>query len=340
MTMELIRGRSLSTYQRLNIFGILDLDSEKPINEIKGIEMTTATYSGVYSIPVTPFNEDRTIDFKSLAKCLEFLVAKGSDGIVLPVNVSEASKLSDSEKDAILQSAVDVIGDEVPLIAGVSGSSTEHVLERALKSEECGIEAIMCMPPVNYSSESEFFDFYATLSEKTSMNIWVQNNKPPACPSIPQTILGRIINEIDRVDFLKEESANSGHMHTVMHELCGANLKSIMGGSGGRFIIDEYRRGSNGIMPSGHMVEAHRILWDQLVLSEDGQISEKAIDTWNQMLESLTFEFQFSVTAYKYFFWKRGIIRTNITREPAKQLDKFDQVEADRILDRLAHRFF
>ena len=113
-----------------------------------------------------------------------------------------------------------------------------------------------------------------------------------------------------------------------------------MGGSGGRFIIDEYRRGSNGIMPSGHMVEAHRILWDQLELSEPDQVNENAIETWNQMLESLTFEFQFSVTAYKYFFWKRGIIRTNITRDPAKKLDKFDQVEADRILETLSDRFF
>ena len=304
------------------------------------MEMTSTAYSGVYSIPVTPFNEDKTIDFKSLEKCLEFLVTNGSDGIVLPVNVSEASKLSDSEKDAILQCACDVIGDEVPLIAGVSGSSTEHVLEREQKSEEYGIKAIMCMPPMNYSSENDFFDFYATLSDKTSMDIWVQNNKPPACPSIPQAILARIINEIDRVDFLKEESANSGHMHSVMHELCGPNLRSIMGGSGGRFIIDEYRRGSNGIMPSGHMVEAHRILWDQLELSEPDQVNENAIETWNQMLESLTFEFQFSVTAYKYFFWKRGIIRTNITREPAKELDKFDQVEADRILKRLSDRFF
>ena len=30
--------------------------------------MTSVTYSGVYSIPVTPFNEDKTIDFKSLEK--------------------------------------------------------------------------------------------------------------------------------------------------------------------------------------------------------------------------------------------------------------------------------
>ena len=93
--------------------------------------MPTSTYSGVYSIPVTPFNEDKSIDLESLNNCLEFLVEKGSDGIVLPVNVSEASRLSDKEKDLVLQTAVNVIDGEVPLIAGITGVSTEHVIERA-----------------------------------------------------------------------------------------------------------------------------------------------------------------------------------------------------------------
>ena len=118
------------------------------------------------------------------------------------------------------------------------------------------------------------------------------------------------------------------------------NLKSIMGGAGGRFIIDEYRRGSNGIMPSGHMLEAHRVLWDSLILSKENEVNTDAIEIWNKMLEALNFEFMYSVSAYKYFFWKRGIIRTNISREPFKQLDDFDMIEADRILDRLENNFF
>ena len=57
--------------------------------------------------------------------------------------------------------------------------------------------------------------------------------------AVPSNILIKIINEIDKVDFLKEESANSSQMHTIINKKCGGNLKSIMGGAGGRFIIDE-----------------------------------------------------------------------------------------------------
>ena len=48
----------------------------------------------------------------------------------------------------------------------------------------------------------------------------------------------------------------------------------------------------------------------------------------------------YSVSAYKYFFLERGIIKNNISRDPIRSLDKYDQLEADRILERLSHNFF
>ena len=302
--------------------------------------MKNTKYSGIYSIPVTPFNEDRSIDFKSLRSCIEYFIEKKTDGILLPVNVSEASKLSDSEKNQILEEAIKVTEGKVPIIAGVSSSSTEHVLERSKFAEQLGISSIMAMPPMGYSSSEDFYKFYEDLSKEINIHIWIQNNKLPAGPTVPNNILIKIINEIDNVDFIKEESANSSQVHTIIKENCKGHLKSIMGGAGGRFIIDEFRRGSDGIMPSGHMLEAHRVLWDKLILSEKDKVNPDAIEVWKKMLEALNFEFMYSISAYKYFFWKRGIIRTNISRDPYRQLDNFDVIEADRILDRLSLNFF
>jgi len=302
--------------------------------------LTSIKYSGIFSIPVTPFNEDKSIDFKSLRNCIEFFLDKKTDGILLTVNVSEASKLSDLEKNKILEETIKVTENKIPIIAGVTGNSAEHVIERSNFAEQLGITSIMMMPPLGYTSENDFYNFFEKISKKTKSDIWIQNNKLPAGPSIPTKILIKIINEIDKVDFLKEESSNSSQMHTIINENCSKSLKSIMGGAGGRFIIDEYKRGSKGIMPSGHMLEAHRLLWDKLILSSKEKVNPEAIDIWNKMLEALNFEFLYSVSAYKYFFWKRGIIRTNISRDPIRSLDDFDMIEADRILDRLEHNFF
>ena len=56
--------------------------------------MKKTEYKGIYSIPVTPFNEDKSIDYDSLRKCIEYFLDKKTDGILLPVNVSEDPLLS------------------------------------------------------------------------------------------------------------------------------------------------------------------------------------------------------------------------------------------------------
>ena len=58
---------------------------------------------GVYSIPVTPFHEDGKLDIESLRKCIEFCLEKGAHGIVMPVNASEVSTLTDEERIKVIK---------------------------------------------------------------------------------------------------------------------------------------------------------------------------------------------------------------------------------------------
>ena len=45
----------------------------------------------------------------------------------------------------------------------------------------------------------------------------------------------------------------------------------------------------------------------------------------------------FGTNAFEAAYWRRGIIKTPLTRNPAnKALDKFDYEELDRILDRMS----
>jgi 4-hydroxy-tetrahydrodipicolinate synthase len=111
---------------------------------------------------------------------------------------------------------------------------------------------------------------------------------------------------------------------------------------GGRYLVDEYRRGSCGTMPAGHITDAHVKLWDALdaggVDSSGLQIvTDEARSIWEHMIPSLNFEFMFGANAYKAAYWRRGIIKTPLTRNPAnKSLDKLDYEELDTILDRMS----
>ncbi len=302
---------------------------------------------GVYSIPVTPFDEQGAVDYRSLARCVEFCVEAGADGIVMPVNASEGPTLSDEERARVTRAGIKAVAGAVPFVAGVSGSSPQHSVEMAKGAAEAGADSLIAMPPQN-AGGSQIWDFYCTLAEATSLPVWIQNNRPPYAPTVPTDMMLRLLKEQPTVQYVKEESLLPGQVITKLIWEGGDTLKGVMGGMGGRYLIDEYWRGACGTMPAGHITDAHAKLWAALEKgkAELGKprgagtwvqpVSDEAREIWERMLPALNFEFLFGVSAYKAVFHKRGIIKTAVTRIPAgRPLDRQDLEELDTILDRM-----
>ena len=302
---------------------------------------TTSNFRGVYAIPVTPFNEDLTIDWHSLRKCIDFSVDNGAHGIVLPVNASEGPFLTDAERKEVLKTGIEVVAGAVPVIGGVSGASTVISIELTKNAASLGADAVMAMPP-NGAGGSTVWDHYAAIAEAGQLPVWIQNNKPPAGPVVPTNQMVKLLKEVEHVDYVKEESYLPGQVMTELLKKAEGAVKGLMGGMGGRYLVDEFRRGSCGTMPAGHITDAHVKLWNALEdggVDEDGLqiVTDEARGIWEQMIPSLNFEFMFGVNAYKAAYWRRGIIRTPLTRNPAnKSLDKLDYEELGKILDRMS----
>ena len=302
---------------------------------------TNPQFRGVYAIPVTPFNNDLSVDWDSLRKCVEFSVEAGAHGIVVPVNASEGPFLTDTERKQVLKVAIEVVDGAVPVVGGVSGTSTTQSVDLTRNAAELGADSVMAMPP-NGATSSIMWDHFAAIAEAGQLPVWIQNNKPPAGPIVPTDMMVRMLNEVEHVDYVKEESNLPGQVMTELFEKAGGAIRGVMGGMGGRYLVDEYRRGSCGTMPAGHITDAHARLWDALEAGgtdADGLqvVTDEARYIWERMIPSLNFEFMFGTNAYKAAYWRRGIIKTPKTRIPAnKLLDKFDYEELDRILYRMS----
>ena len=300
----------------------------------------SSQFRGVYAIPVTPFNEDLSVDWKSLRKCIAFSVESGAHGIVLPVNASEGPFLTDAERKEVLKTGIEVVNGAVPVIAGVSGASTSVSVEFTKNAAELGADGVMAMPP-NGAAGEVVWDHYVAIAETGQLPVWIQNNKPPAGPVVPTNMMVKMLNEVEHVDYVKEESHLPGQIMTELLEKAGGAVKGLMGGMGGRYLVDEYRRGSAGTMPAGHITDAHAKLWNALDAGgRDGEglqiVTDEARTLWERMIPSLNFEFMFGANAYKAAYFRRGIIKTDLTRNPAnKYLDKLDYEELDIILDRM-----
>jgi dihydrodipicolinate synthase/N-acetylneuraminate lyase len=296
-------------------------------------------YRGVFAIMVTPFTTDGSLDEASLRRCVDFCVTGGASGIVTPVNASESTTLTDAERTRVAAITVEQTAGRIPVVIGVSGTSTHHSAYLAREAGAVGADALIAMPPYvrkGNPSEQEIFDYYQAIASAARLPVVVQDFIAPVGTPMSIGLLTRLFSEIDEVQYLKEETALAGQKMTLLLERAGEHIKGIMGGAAGRYLLDEHRRGAVGTMPACEVVDLHAQLWELL---ESGQ-NEAARAFYTKLLPLLNIESLYSFAIYKEVLHRRGVIATTVSRMPgAGTLDRYDHQELDAILAELAPDF-
>jgi 4-hydroxy-tetrahydrodipicolinate synthase len=291
---------------------------------------------GLFAIPVTPFDEQGVIDEPSLHGVMGFCVEAGADGIVTPVNVSEFTTLSRQERQLVTRVAVAEAAGHVPVVIGVGAESTAESVWLSRDAQEAGANAIISMPPVGAGlDEAGIHAFYSALAKAVTLPIFIQNHEGPVGTPMSGAFLARLCNEIDNVRYIKEESNNTGSNIVETLRLAPTTCEGIMGGKAGRYLLDEFRRGTCGTMPACESADIHAQLWRALDQGKEGE----ARQLFKELLPLLNLEALYSTAVYKEVLFRRGIIRTPFKRLPGRALDAFDHLELDRVLDDLAPFF-
>ncbi len=293
--------------------------------------MRERRFRGVYAIPPTPFDDDGHLDEESLRRAVEFCVLAGSHGIVAPVNASEAIVLTDTERLLVAEIVVEQAAGRVPVIIGVSGISTAASVLYTQHAAQIGADGVIAMPPyVKHAPAGEIPDFYAAVARAgRGLPVWIQNNLGPVGTPMNPELLTRMLREIPEVSFIKEESEHAPQVISLVRERAGDNLQGIMGGMGGRFLLEEYRRGACGTMPASEVADAQVLVWNALERSDEAE----ARRLHTQLLPLLNYEALYTYAIYKEVLVKRGIIASSRTRVPgAPVLDAENHREIDTLL--------
>lgn len=112
--------------------------------------MKQMIWRGVIPAITTPFNEDLTIDHAFLARHCQWLVDNGCTGVVALGSLGEGATLTLAEKQEVLQTCVQAIGEQGFVVAGVSALSTEEAVSVAKMAEQAGCHGLMVLPPYVY----------------------------------------------------------------------------------------------------------------------------------------------------------------------------------------------
>jgi dihydrodipicolinate synthase/N-acetylneuraminate lyase len=289
----------------------------------------TTPFRGIFTIPSTPFRADGEVDVVSFRHLVDFCVECGAHGLVYPVNASEFTSLSDAERFQLSTVLVEQNAGRIPAIIGVAGVAKEVAATFAAHAREIGADGVIAMPPyINRGTltEHDIIAYYGAIAEAAQLPVFIQNYGPPVGTDMSAALLLRLCREIGAVEYVKEETVPSTIKLTQLQEQNDGGCKGVFGGAGGRYLIEEYRRGSAGNMPGCHVTDVVVALWTALEEGDEG----RALAIYKEMAPLFFFEHQLP-GCYKEVLYRRGVIACPLKRNGEMPLDAI----ASRYLDEL-----
>ncbi|MBN1872708.1 MAG: dihydrodipicolinate synthase family protein [Anaerolineae bacterium] len=291
--------------------------------------MPEQSWHGSFAIPMTPYTDDDHIDVDVLAAEIAFCVENGVGGIPTPLMVSEFRSLSEEERKLMMRVAVEVSAGRAPVIGNVAAVNTPLAVQYAEYAQKIGVDGVIAMPPYIHKPDfPKIYAYYKAIAEAVTVPVWIQN---ASVAPLSADQLVQLCEEIENVSWVKEEVPPSTQNITRLLEKHSPAIHGVMGGGGGRPLLEEYERGSMGCVHACQYCDVLQRVWELLDAGE----KTAAYDLFEHLLPSLMLEGMLGMAYAKEIMVRRGIFKNHAMRNTVKPLDEYDMSAIDRTWERI-----
>ena len=283
----------------------------------------------VLQIPFRGAGVEQSVDDGSLRAEVDYCIAAGVDGLVVPALASEFMVLTPRERRHVVATVVEQARDRVPVVASVAASSAQEAVAYAAHAREAGAAAVMALPPyVRRPGPDGVFAYYEAIAGAARLPVVIQNASPPFGMNLPSALVNRLVDEIDGVAYVKEERLPPGHHMSDVLAGASERLLGVFGGSAGLHLLSELARGAVGCMPSAAVPDVLVTVYRAYV---EGDTS-RARTIHQQVLPLLTLEMSVLMAVSKEVLVRRGVFAGSGMRDPEfPALDAGDLAELDAL---------
>lgn len=125
---------------------------------------------------VTPFLEDQQVDYSSLERLINHVIAGGVDYLVVLGTTGETATLTASEKIKVLKACVEYNKGRVPLMLGIGGNATQKLIEEIEKTDFYGVAGLLSVSPYyNKPTQEGIIAHYRALADVSPVPLVLYN---------------------------------------------------------------------------------------------------------------------------------------------------------------------
>ncbi len=182
---------------------------------------------------VTPLTAERELDTPGAARLASHLVDEGgNDGLVVSGTTGESPTTTDAEKDLLLRTVVEAVGDRATVVAGVGTSDTAHSVELASTAAAAGADGLLVVSPYyNRPPQSGLLHHVRSIAEATDLPVLLYDIPVRTGVAYETETLLRLA-EHDNVAGVKDAKGDLGAASQVMARCdlayyCGEDMLNL-----------------------------------------------------------------------------------------------------------------
>ena len=275
---------------------------------------------GIFPMRATPFNINKDIDWEDLTKLIENQISMGAHGISALGLGGEASFLTNDERRAITEHIIKVVRGRLPIIVGVSGSTTKDSCNLADHAASNGVTVIMLAPrPIKTQTQDDLFEYFTEVSKAASgIEVMLQDAPEYLGIDINSELMKRLSDEIENIAYIKSEKTPVSNTIYDLKQIFAQRDIGLFGGQAAVGFFELLESGGTGTIPGCEATSILVRIWDEYVIKKD---NNKALEIFEKVLPFFVFEMQsleMFIKCTKTVLLRKGLLSSNETRNDFK----------------------
>lgn len=122
---------------------------------------------------VTPFTPDGAVDYDAVRRLATYLVdEQRNDGLIVSGTTGESPTTSDDEKERILRTVLEAVGDRATVVAGAGTNDTHHSISLAKAAARAGAHGLLVVTPYYSKPPQEgLYQHFAAVADATGLPV-------------------------------------------------------------------------------------------------------------------------------------------------------------------------
>ena len=183
-------------------------------------------FHGVFPYLVSPLDTAGHIRADVLGRLCDDLIKSGVHGLTPLGSTGEFAYLDRQQRTAVAQVTIEAAQRRVPVIVGVSSTSTADAVAQARSYQQLGADGILAILEAYFPlTDGQVESYFRAIADAVDIPVVIYTNPQFQRSDLTLDVIARLAQH-PRINYIKDASTNTGRLLSIMNR-CGEGLRTF-----------------------------------------------------------------------------------------------------------------